>query len=150
MAGITDWLMGPSQNNAEDLLRLIAEYKTIDTVGDYALKRFTRDDEMENLTKQNLKLDVQAKARALGVNYGDSGEYEDDLNDDGKDRLTSLLGGMFSRKYRSSTIQPGMGKSLAPGNPLMAVFKEAHLVTPELETASHGNQLAKFLLRHAG
>lgn len=127
--GIEDFLMGPSTTNAEEILKLIAKYKAMDAVGDMAVHHFTKDDELERLQREDLKLKIAGEKRDLGMQYGDDDDYQNDENHLGRTVIARAIG----RKFHSSP-------AVATSNPLLqAMFKTAR-AAPEKSLPSQGLQ----------
>jgi hypothetical protein len=146
MPGLIDLLAGPPSSQMDEILRAILTYQTAASAGDLAEHWLTKDDELERLQRESLRLSVAKAKHELQANYGDDEDFEDDTNDRGKDRMTAVMGGEMARRARlmDNFKMPAKASPSLPEGGLSAIFKTAYadLKPPmSFKGATHGNQL---------
>jgi hypothetical protein len=153
MTGLIDLLAGPPSSQMDEILRAILTYQTAASAGNMAEHWLTKDDELERLQREALRLSVSKQRHELSAQYGDDEDFEDDVNDKGKDRMTAVLGGEMSRRAKliDTFKMPAKASPSLPEGGLSAIFKEAYAdFKPPMNVrkgAQYGNKLLAAIRR---
>ena len=114
--------------NMDMIMRKVLKYKALEEAGKGASDLFSSGENIQDLEKMNMKLEIMQKKRQLGMDYNTSQDFEDAVN--GPD---DAVKGVLSNRFANlSDKRAKLGR-----NPqsLEAIFKDAHIMDSPGHTA---------------
>jgi len=108
-------------SNMDMIMKKVLRYRAIEEGGKTVSDVLgIGGDKMQDLEEMNMRLDILRKKKALGMDYDDSLEFQDAINDSGKDRAVK---GIFAK--RAADIAEKHPLAAKNSQTLDAILKDA-------------------------